>query len=107
MRKEAVGRVVARTNMGYLVVALDKKDRIPRLGFKAYIGDEEVGIVSDIIGNVAKPYVVVKVRDKSLVERVEEGARVYVVTPPPRRARRMRSREGWRRGRRSGRRGKV
>jgi rRNA processing protein Gar1 len=60
-----------------------------KLGFKVYLspGSGEVGWVSDVIGNVKNPYVVVRVKDRSALESLKEGATLYVDIPPPRRQR--------------------
>ena len=86
-RIEKIGRIVSKTNFGYLVVELKDKGRIPRIGWRVYVDNVEIGVVSDIIGNVARPHAVVKLRDKGLIDEIHEGAVVAVRVPPPRRAR--------------------
>ena len=98
VRFENIGRAIHKSRSGYLVVMLKSKERIPRIGWRAFIEGKEVGVVSDIIGNVVKPYAVVKVKARELLDEIPEGALVAVHVPPPRRARR-RARERGRRWR--------
>lgn len=56
-----MGTVLQYDSKGNLVAELDKDSKLPKLGTIALDGSgNRVGRVSDIIGNVNKPYLVVK-----------------------------------------------
>ena len=99
--RENLGDVEAIVQTGHVVVRpIDASIvRKLKLGFKVYRDGEPVGRVSDVIGNTEKPYVVVRVESKDVLDRLSEGTRLYVELPPPRRPRRRpgkprRGREG-------------
>lgn len=85
-----LGTVLHITCNGYIVVALEDKERIPSLNTNVY--DErgrKLGTLLDIIGPVKEPYAVVKPSDKSILEEVVQGAVLYYEEPRPRRRRRL------------------
>ncbi|MCE4610921.1 MAG: hypothetical protein F7B17_03005 [Desulfurococcales archaeon] len=88
--RESLGDVKAVVQTGHVVVKPVDASIVRKLkiGFKVYRDGEAVGWVSDVIGNVSNPYVVVRVKDRGVMEKLPEGARLYVELPPPRRPRR-------------------
>ncbi|MEM4428910.1 MAG: hypothetical protein QXJ33_03600 [Acidilobaceae archaeon] len=88
-----LGSIKSITPMNYIVISMAREKPIP-IGSKVYYKDEygkfrEVGLVVDIIGNVKKPYAVVKIKDKDLVQAIESSSDLYYEPwKPPRKARR-------------------
>ena len=77
------------TRNGYIVVALEDKDRIPSLNTNVY--DErrrKLGTLLDIIGPIEEPYAIVKPSDKSMLKEVVRGTVLYYEEPRPRKRRR-------------------
>ena len=91
MRRD-LGRVVSVVQTGHVVVKPVDAALIKnlKLGFKVYDknSDREIGWVSDVIGNIKNPYIVVRVSDKQVLESVAEGAYLQVEIPPPPKPRR-------------------
>jgi len=109
--RRLLGVVTSKVQTGHIVVKLAEEwlQRLPRAGWRVeYEGEGVIGLLVDIIGNVKEPYAVVKANDRSVLERVKDGDKVYIVVPkpkPPRRPRRG-GRKGARRGGRRGARGR-
>lgn len=105
VEKLLLGRVVARTKSGYIVVAIHDPAMRVKIGGKVVDGTGSlVGVVADVIGNVEKPYAVVKLKGS---ETPEEGAQLFMLVERRRRgaARKGGRKRGVRRGRQS--RGRV
>ena len=96
-RKE-LGPVVTGVQTGHLIVKLSSEWRgaPPRTGWKVALKDNgEVGVLVDVIGNVEKPYAVIKVTDRALLERIGAGSVLEALIPqlkPRRRGRHLRGR---------------
>jgi len=94
----SLGTIKSLTKMGYVVVSMLRKKPLP-LGLKVYYRDEfgsyrELGVIADIIGNVERPYVVVKVTDKDALSILSEGSELLYEPAPARKGRREASRRG-------------
>jgi rRNA processing protein Gar1 len=76
-----IGEVYNVVNTGHIIVKLSKYIRNLKklLGSKAYIDGENIGFVSDIIGNVESPYIVIKPNDRTILNNAETGKRVSVI----------------------------
>ncbi|NOZ31128.1 MAG: hypothetical protein GXO68_04170 [Crenarchaeota archaeon] len=100
-----LGKVVTRTKSGYVIVKIHDPNMRIKIGSRvADSSGSEVGIVADIIGNVERPYAVVKWRSNTS-PRDDEQLFVVIV----RRRRGARRRGGKKRvsGGRRPRRGRV
>ncbi|MEB3764923.1 MAG: hypothetical protein GSR77_01990 [Desulfurococcales archaeon] len=94
-RRLRLGRVKTATKTGHLVVEIEDKNLRLRLQWPVHTTDgRKIGVISDIIGNIDRPYAVVKLLDKG--EGVREGDTLFVVIPE--RKRRGAKRRGRRRG---------
>lgn len=87
-RKRYLGTIKSLTKMGYIVVSMIRRKPLP-LGSKVYYRDDhglyrELGVLVDIIGNVEKPYAIVKITDKDLLGDISEGLEVVYEIPTPR-----------------------
>ena len=86
--RRLLGSLHAKVKTGHLVVKSVDPRRRPSLGSKVVdINGNEIGVLVDIIGNVDDPYMVVRVKDKSVAERLKEGSWLYYVAKPERRRR--------------------
>ncbi|MEB3788496.1 MAG: hypothetical protein GSR72_01215 [Desulfurococcales archaeon] len=94
-RRLRLGRVKTTTKTGHLVVEIEDKNLRLRLQWPVHTKDgRKVGVISDIIGNIDRPYAVVKLFEKG--EGVREGDTLFTVIPE--RKRRGAKRHGRRRG---------
>ena len=74
---------------GYLTVALKPDVRISQrmLGLPVFLDRElksKIGLLADVIGNTERPYVVIRVLDKTTLSRMAGGKTLYTVIPRPR-----------------------
>ena len=91
--RRLLGLIASKVQTGHVVVKLgdEWRDKLPRIGWRVELGGDGIsGILVDIIGNVREPYAVVKLEDRSLLEKVSEGSEAYVIVPRPRPRRRQR-----------------
>ena len=94
----SLGTIKSLTRMGYIVVSMLRRKPLP-LGLKVYYRDEfgsyrELGVIADVIGNVERPYAVVKVTDKDALSTLSEGSELLYEPAPARKGRRGASRRG-------------
>ena len=85
-----LGPVHTIVSAGYLTVALKPNVRISQrmLGLPVFLDSElksKIGLLADVIGNTEKPYVVIRILDKTLLSRIARGEILYTVIPRPRR----------------------
>jgi rRNA processing protein Gar1 len=72
--------VVSRLNTGKVSsvvgdqVVVESASEPPRIGAKAYLGRDKVGVVADVIGRVDRPYFIVKPDAKS---KLKAGDEIY------------------------------
>ncbi|BAN90021.1 small nucleolar RNP protein Gar1p [Aeropyrum camini SY1 = JCM 12091] len=77
-----VVRAIVRT--GHIVVEPSERVRRdpPRGRFQVVLaGDGEVGYVSDVIGPVNSPYIVVRARNREVIEKLGPGVELVMLVP--------------------------
>ncbi len=92
-----LGRVYSIVNTGHIVVSVENKRVVSQrfLGAKAFRSSDkkELGQLSDFIGNVEKPYAVIKPVSRNILTVLSPGDSVYIVVRErPRRPRKHRRR---------------
>ena len=109
MKMEPLGRIWRIVQTGHIIVEPVNPGGVAklRLGLRVFDSSRsQVGTLSDVVGNVNSPYVVVKPIDRSSLKRLNVREALYVEVPRPSgKRRRRKGRRPAARGKPSARRG--
>ncbi|WP_131160261.1 H/ACA ribonucleoprotein complex subunit GAR1 [Aeropyrum pernix] len=109
-KRVPLGFIKAIVKTGHVVVEPSEKVRRnpPRGRFQVLLaGDGEVGYVSDVIGPINSPFIVVRVRERGVIEKLSPGAELIMLVPPKKPPRKGAPRKRPSRGRRGFKKGKA